>query len=412
MKAKQIEGGCSMMDTRRTGGMLIAAILLLIGVTLDTAQAGPVVDINDDAFLQIDFQTQVNAVWRDTGSGAEETSDTTDFFIRRARLGVYGQMNDTWGFLFSVEQIGDQLIRDIDVSEEPSQRFFVYESYVFADLAKPLQLRIGLTKTPFTRETLEDCFDPLTLDRSYFVFTPFQRMRDTGLAVWGNLADGLFQYRVAAMEGRENAEAPESSPRYTVRAHISPLDPENAYGYKGTYLGQHRSVLTIGGGYQCEPNAAYGNVAANTLSSDYQAWTVDGFLEVPSSLGTITLSGAYLDVDFDDAYKGGDPDENVIGIDGQKHGYYAKAGYLLPGKIGPGEVQVFSRYEEWRFARLSNIYDQQIRWWGAGLNYFIKGQDLRVTVQYDRTDFDIDSSTDPASTEDFNTVTTMLQFRL
>ncbi|MBS1115247.1 MAG: phosphate-selective porin, partial [Nitrospirae bacterium] len=150
-------------------------------------------------------------------------------------------------------------------------------------------------------------------------------------------------------------------------------------------------------------------VAAKTLSEDYQAWTLDGFFEYPTTAGTFTISAAYLETDFDDAYQGGDPDNRSIGQNGEKNGWYAKAGYLLPKKVGPGNLQFFGRYEEWKFAELSGIFDQEITWWALGANYLIKGQDLRVTVQYSKTDYDKQDSTNP-NTQDFDTVTAMLQF--
>ncbi len=67
---------------------------------------------------------------------------------------------------------------------------------------------------------------------------------------------------------------------------------------------------------------------------------MDGFFEYPTTAGTFTLSSAYLKTDFDGAYKGADPDPRSVGINGEKKGWYAKAGYMLPMKVGPGDVQV------------------------------------------------------------------------
>ena len=123
------------------------------------------------------------------------------------------------------------------------------------------------------------------------------------------------------------------------------------YGYKGTYLGK-KQVLTFGGAYQYEPDVAYGDTVTGTGDSDYRGWTVDGFFEYPlAGAGTFTASAAYEDVDVDDAYLGASPAPASIGLNGQKNGWYAKAGYLLPGV----PLQFFGRYEKWRFASLNNV---------------------------------------------------------
>jgi hypothetical protein len=188
--------------------------------------------------------------------------------------------------------------------------------------------------------------------------------------------------------------------------HCAFLDPEDGYGYSGTYLGT-KMILTIGAGAQYEPGAVYTDILSKTESKDYTAWTADAFLEYPMGMaGTLTLSGAYLNVSFDGAYKGGgNADPDSIGIDGEKNGWYAKAGYLITDNIGPGQVQPFARYEEWNYAFVNGVNNQKIKWLGAGLNYLINGQALRLSVEYSKTDFVKEEN---AQSQDFTTIITML----
>ena len=397
----------------KRGGKLLGAFLVLLVLLLcagvHSAQAGPIIKISDESWLMINYEMQLYGQWRDAGSGADRSENTTDIFFRRNRLTLRGQVTDTYGFTFAIQHQGEKRIQDITVSDIPGKDFDVLDAYLNADFTDFFRLRVGLTKDPLVRESNEGCFFPLSLDRSLFVYTDLPRLnRDYGLVVWGNLADAKVQYRVAAMKGNDSGNDPRSQLRYTARAHVTLLDPESSLVYRGTYLGE-KKVLTFGAGYQFEADAVYGNLAAKTLSKDYQAWTLDGFFEYPTPSGTFTLSAAYLKTDFDNAFKGADPDPRSVGENGEKKGWYVKAGYLLPGKLGPGQVQFFGRYEEWKFAQLSGIFDQKIKWYGLGANYLIKGQDLRVTVQYSRTDYGKEDLTNP-NTQDFNTVTAMLQF--
>ncbi len=391
-------------NTRFSLSILI--LLFLLCASMQTAQAGPVIKINDDSWLRINYEMQLYGQWRDTGSGPNDTSDTTDIFFRRNRLIVHGQMNDTFGFYSAIEQQGDRRIYGTTVSEVPGKNFDILDTFVTADVNDAFRMRLGLTKDPMIREQNEGCFFPLSVDRSLFVYTNLPRAnRDYGAVIWGNLVNAKIQYRLAAMKGNDSGDDPKSSLRYTARAHVTLLDPESSLVYRGTYLGA-KKVLTFGAGYQFEPDAVYGDLSAKTLEKDYKAWTFDGFFEYPTPSGTFTVSGAYLKTEFDDAYKGGDPDTRSIGLNGEKKGWYAKAGYLLPNKIGPGNVQVYGRYEDWRFAELSDIFNQKIKWVAGGVNYYLKGQDLRITLEYSHNDFDKEDATN----KDFNTFTAMLQF--
>jgi hypothetical protein len=368
-----------------------------------------VIKFGEESWLMINYEMQLYGQWRDVGSGPDRSSDTTDIFFRRNRLSLIGQVTDVYGFTFAIQQQGDKRIQDITVSDIPGKDFDVLDAFLRADFTDAFRLRAGLTKDPLIREDNEGCFFPLSLDRSLFVYTNLPRLnRDYGAVIWGNLFDAKVQYRLAAMKGNDSGDDPKSQLRYTGRVHLTLLDPESSLVYRGTYLGE-KKVLTLGGGYQFEPDAVFANLAAHTLPKDYTAWTMDGFFEYPTTAGTFTLSGAYLRTDFDNAFQGADPDPRSVGENGEKKGWYVKAGYLLPNKVGPGKVQFFGRYEEWKFAQLSGIFDQKIKWWALGANYLIKGQDVRVTVQYSKTDYGTQDPTNP-NTQNFNTVTAMLQF--
>jgi hypothetical protein len=72
-------------------------------------------------------------------------------------------------------------------------------------------------------------------------------------------------------------------------------------------------------------------------------------------------------------------------------------------------LQIFGRYEKWRFANLSNISDQQVDWQAVGANYYIREQNLKVTVEYAMTGFDKEGTVAGVRTKDFSTFITQLQ---
>lgn len=368
---------------------------------------GAVIKMSDVNYLRINYQNQFAVAWRDTGSGIDGTKPTTDFYFRRNRLTLSGQATNELSYAIKLDHSGPRRVGAVDVAQEPVSVFEVLEAYVDAELGKAFHVTAGKTKIPFTREVLEGCFSPLTLDRSLFIATPMQRTRDTGVVFWGNIIQSKVQYMAAIQEGQETARSPESSPRYTGRVHLALLDPESAFGYSGAYLG-NKMVFTLGGAAQYEAGAVYSDVSNATGEKDYNAWTADIFIEYPVGLnGSATLSAAYVETNFDNAYQGSDPDPGSVGVDGEKKGWYAKAGFLFIDKIGPGQLQPFVRLEDWKFALLNGVYAQRLKWTGGGVNYLINGQNLRLTLEYARTDFKDEEN---SASRDFTTITSMLQF--
>jgi len=397
--------------TARVSG-LATGLLMLAG----TALAGPQMTFGpeDQGLLQLDYKGQFQMTVRDTGSGDNNDDTTTNFNFRRNRLALMGKYGDIFSLYVQTEFTEDPNLTTLGVADtNQGTEFQMLDAVMRFNLHDSFKVNVGKFKYNFNRENLEACEMPLTLDRSLFIRAPFTTTRDTGVAVWGNAFQDIFQYRVDVMEGRKalsgNA-SPSSDFRYSVRGHVTLLDPEKDYGYKGTYLGG-KKVLTLGAAYQFEPKVAYGDTVAKTDKKDYHGWTVDGFFEYPvAAVGTFTVSGAYEDIDLDDAYKGTNPDLNAIGLNGEKNGYYVKGGYMLPGL----PLQFFGRYEKWRFAELNNIFDQKVDWYGFGANYYIRGQNLKLTAEFSHTDFEkegVASGLQGASlqSKDFNTFITQLQ---
>jgi len=360
----------------------------------------------DQGALQLDYKGQFRMTMRDTGSGLDGTDTTTSFGFRRNRLSLMGAWGDKLSVYFQTEFVEDPNLGTLGLSDANlGSDFQVLDAVVRFNLHDAFKLNVGKFKYNLSRENLEACEDPLTLDRSLFIRTAYTSTRDQGIAIWGNLFGDKFQYRADVMDGRKAVSgiaAPASNFRYSARGHVTLLDPENGYGYKGTYLGR-KKVLTVGGAYQFEPKVAYTDITTQLGENDYQAWTVDGFFEYPfANAGTVTLSGAYEKVDIDDAYKGATPDPGATGIYGAKNGWYGKAGYLLPG----APLQFFGRYEKWRFACVEDVYDQIVDWYGVGANYYVWGQNLKLSAEWSHTKFDKPRASGP---DEFNTFVTQMQ---
>ncbi len=59
--------------------------------------------------------------------------------------------------------------------------------------------------------------------------------------------------------------------------------------------------------------------------------------------------------------------------------------------------------------QLNGIYDQKVDWFGLGANYYIRGQNLKLTFEYSYTNFDNNTATSVSSNKDFSTFISQLQ---
>ncbi len=392
--------------TRNTKTGLICAFVAGLCLIASSVVAGPIWSFgpDDQGLLKLDYKGQFQYTMRDTGSGADGTDDTSEFNFRRNRLALMGAYGQNFSLYVQTEYTEDNNIRSFSVGDGNNSDFVILDAVLRFKQSSAFNVWVGKFKYNLTRENLESCEAPLTLDRSLLIRAPLASdgTRDKGVAVWGNLFNDMFQYRFDVMNGRnDSASAPKSNPRFSARAHVSLLDPETNYGYKGTYMGD-KQVLTIGAAYQVESDVAYTDTVAQTGAVDYSAWTVDLFFEYPvEDIGIFTVSGAYVDYDLDDAYQGASPDAGTIGLTGEKNGGYVKAAYMLPNL----PLQFFARAENWSFANLNGIVDQEVDWAGAGFNYYLRGQNLKLTMEFSQVDYDKEIG----SVEDFKTFTTQLQ---
>lgn len=395
----------------------LLALAMLAGPLAIDAQAGPIIEFGDgDGLLKIDYKLQFQAISRDTGSGDNDEERTSTINARRNRLQFLGAWTDKYSIYLNADYFEKSPIGTLTVDNDHFSDFSFLDYQLRIEFADSLHVRLGKFKANFSRDNLEDCYQPLTLDRSLFVAGPFVLSRDRGVAVWGNLLSDKFQYRADIVEGKEAGTSENnlsSDFRFSGRVHYSLLDPETGYGYRGTYLGT-KKVLTLGAAYQHEANVVYSGKqdGGDTPigAEDYNAITADIFAEMPlDGMGTVTFSAAYL---YSDLGNSKVPQlELPGGIQNEKEGYYAKAAYMLPNI----PLQFFVRAEQWTFfgpdtgwtfAGLPTTGDHNLDWGAIGANYYINGQNLKLTFEYSRTDFDDRE----IAYEDFDTAKIQLQY--
>ncbi len=381
--------------------LALCSVFTIAAGAAPSAVAGPTIPFGDEGYVTVSYAFQLWARAQSFTSSTDNGS-SYDTYFRRNRLLFAGQATDLIGFYVQLESGND------DKGGNADKSIFYRDSYITADFSDGLRVIAGRFKNTFSRENLEACLEPLSIDRSeVMAYAPFGAQggsRDTGIAVWGNLADAAVQYRVMLADGRQGDEVPKKSPRLTTRVHVSLLDPEADYGYRGSYLST-KKVLTFGAAYDFQADVAYANFPARTDLKDYTAWTADGFFEYPTSSGTYTLSGAYFKYNTGKAINQS-PDP-LLPVTSELKAAYLKGAYLFPGKVGLGRLQPYFRYEKSVYGLTSGYFNQQ--WRGVGVNFYQNGQNLRLSLEHANVKFDTQHPSN-AALQDYNHTTLALQF--
>jgi hypothetical protein len=192
--------------------------------------------------------------------------------------------------------------------------------------------------------------------------------RDDGITVWGNPLDGLIQYRFMVAEGLEDQRNPDDRLRYAGRVVINLAEPEEVWFNQGTYLGK-KKILSLGVGYDAQRNLTLNGVPGE----ENRVWTVDAFVDRPVGAGAVTIEAAYIDIQNStqthnfSALAAGDDADNA----------YVQAGYLLPGKTGPGRFQPYARYET-----IDVTAKSATDFIAVGSNYYLKDHDAKISVDF------------------------------
>jgi hypothetical protein len=407
----------------KSNGIKFRGLASLCGLFLAGAAYADVLDANMVS-LRVQLRGQLLAEATDYGTGNDRLDDRTDLRFARFRLTMTGMFDETYGFQINTQSfvgttksgITGYSVSGADTDNNDAN-IRLHDAYFIADYSDLLHFKLGLTKIPMTRGNLDGCFDPLGIDRSLWAFTgygttPIKASRDMGVSAWGKFLEGRAVYQASAFQGREgftrttnpftgaavtSSMTPSENFLYVGRLHYSFWDLEAASGYEGSYLGDLK-ILTFGVAASYEADAVYKNVTStgsvlDSATVDHMGFTADMLFEYPTESGTFTVTSAFIKIDYDDVYKTnlnpGDRLTNYGGVNGQKEGWYVRGGYLLPGTYGKeGRLQPYAYYENFDVAALAGVTEQTVTQKALGLNWYIRGQNVRFTLEYLKNEFD------------------------
>ena len=332
--------------------------------------------------------------WYQTIEGAAPGGGaTSDFMARRAYFYVTGKVVPTVSVFahIAADRVGQAGLDNPGLGL--GSGIAVRDAWIAWEPDPALRVQLGRMYVPFTRAFgTESTFTLLGVDLPYgqggergTLFYASKVGRDDGLVVWGTPFDGVLQYRLGLMEGVESGANPADSLRFAGRVSVNLLDPETAWFNRGTYLGE-KKVLAIGAGIDMQQDLRL--TAGSAATTDSLAWTADVFFDYPVGRGAVTVEASWTDagaltqaLPYASLHTG---DEAEL--------RYLSGGYLIPGAIGPGRLQPFARWEE-----VEGPDGQTTATPVLGLNYFLRGHDLKVCFDVARIDPDAGDSTDVAT---------------
>lgn len=334
--------------------MLPHATAVAMALALVTAPCIAQVTIkNEDVTFKLGFQGQLWADWtQDSTAGVQGYQQ--NLFLRRGRLLLGGDIGKDISFFIQTDSpnLGK-------TPKSPTTGFMLQDALLEWKPTKVLQIDGGLFLVPFSRNGLQSTLSYYTVDISPLaavsnVATQSAGLRDLGFQARGFFLRDRLQYRVGAFQGERDANA-RNSLRTAGYVQYDFFDTETGYTFVGTALGK-KKILAIDAGL--DKQGAYRGVSANMA------------LDLPVNGGD-EIGGQFQYYHYDGRQK-------FTSIANQ-HDWFVEGGYY----VHQAKVQPFGKFESQQFVAEANA-SKDIHRMGAGVNYYVKGQNLKWTLQFSR----------------------------
>lgn len=322
----------------------------------------------EDVTLRFGFQGQF---WADytqdsTPASAGNQGYAQNFYLLRDRLMLGGTIGDNISFFFQTDDPklglspnGSTATKTLTTGNATAPGFIIQDAWAAYKVNTHLELSGGEMMVPNSRQGLQSTLSYYTVNISPVATVANtalveSALRDVGFQARGYFFNDRFQYRGGIFDGFRTPDG-RNAPRPALYLQYDFFDREKEYAYAGTALGKRKILaLDIGGDKQGTYRSATLNVANDT--------PVRGGDEIGLNFNVLHFDGRNMFTSI--------PDQT---------NYLIEAAYLFH-KV---KTQPFAKFETQDFvAKVNGTKD--INRWGAGLNYYIHGQNLKWTAQYTR----------------------------
>ena len=323
---------------------------LLAGLLAGRASAQLVIR-NGDASIKFGVLGQFWGDWaQDSTAGPQGYQQ--NLYLRRARFIMGGDIGDNVSFFLETD--------DPKLGLNPkslSSGFMLQDAFMEWKPDRHLVVSGGLMLVPFSRQTLQSPGSYYTLDISAITTvanaaTQSAGLRDAGFQTKGYFLNDKLQYRLGVFDGQRDSNG-RNSLRTTGYLQYDFFSPEKVYVFTGTALGKQK-ILAVDSGFDKQ--------------GAYRAWSANVAADLPVRGGD-EIGGQFQYMYYDGRQK-------FLTI-AEQNDYLLEAAYY----IHRAKLQPFAKYESQNFvADQSRAKD--IGRYGAGASYYVRGQNLKWTMQY------------------------------
>ena len=330
--------------------VFIFCCALLAGVLAGRASAQLAIH-NGDVTVKFGVLGQFWGDWtQDSSAGPQGYQQ--NLYLRRARFIMGGDIGDNVSFFLETD--------DPKLGLNPkslSSGFMLQDAFMEWKPDHRLIVSGGLMLVPFSRQTLQSPGSYYTLDISAITTvanaaTQSAGLRDAGFQAKGYFLKDKLQYRLGAFDGQRDASG-RNSLRTAGYLQYDFFSPEKVYVFTGTALGKQK-ILAVDSGF--DKQGAYRAGSANLAA----ALPVRGGDEIGGQFQYMYYDGRQKFLTI--------PEQND---------YLLEAAYY----IHRAKVQPFAKYESQNFVADVNRA-KDIDRYGAGASYYVRGQNLKWTMQY------------------------------
>ncbi len=325
----------------------------------------PIFEIRHDPFtlafrglLQVQFAPFVQDDARRSNGDA---ADALGFVLRRARLGIDGELvgGVTYGLQYeffdgSIDGEGGSRLLDATIG---------YTRFPLAEMT------FGAQKVPFSKVALTSAANLQLVERPFSTrqiatFPPLVPDRQLGAVVSGDLigaaeyAVGVFNGNATLFRGDDNGGL-----LYVARVELHPLgttgDAQAAFHPDDD--GFRRVRVALGGDVYFEDGAA----------GDQIAWSVD----LTAKWRNLSLTAEFLQGHFEPASDPVRPPELAGELD--QRAFFAQAGYFLL----PGRLELAARFEHWD-TNTDSDDPTDLQAYTGGMNLYLLRDRIKAQIQY------------------------------
>jgi phosphate-selective porin len=313
----------------------------------------------NEEVLQLGGLLQIQGEFGDQGDSRFAANDR--FHLRRARLNATGRFREAFDFKLEVDLAGT-------LGETSNLRAQVTDGYLNWNRHAFANVRLGQFKAPFGYEQLVSDPRVHTIERS-LVNDRLTLGRQVGVQVSGQMLERRLGYSAGVFNGTS------VNVSFNDNDHFLWAGRADAVPYQGRW-GAYDVRWTVGSDANATRDANLGGLPAdfgfdsipggavdNVFTGDRIGWGVDSQVRI----GSLDVWAEYLQAAFE-------PTNETPVSRLESDGAYVQAACF----VVPARLQAVAKWD--RFDPLRHVSGNTTQTWTLGLNYTIKGDDLKLLV--------------------------------